>query len=202
MIRNDSEYQEALRRLEDGKKSLAEQRAKLEAEGLAPEHIAYAIAPSESFALQVREEVTEYERTRRGDLGEVVNLHGFGRMLIAARIAADVTQRGLAERLEVHESQVSRDERTEYHGVTINRAARILDVLGLTLRASFEPLAAIPRPKKMPPAGPRPKRASRRASTRSWSGGSAIPGPCRRSRRSWVIQPTGRSSRWGRPRSP
>lgn len=136
MIRNDSEYQEALRRLEGGKKSLDEYRAKLEAEGLPREHIAYAIQPSESFVLQAREEVTEYERIKRGDLDEITNLHGLGRTLIAARIAAGVTQRELAERLETHESQVSRDERNEYHGVTVERASRILDALGVTLTSS------------------------------------------------------------------
>jgi transcriptional regulator with XRE-family HTH domain len=39
------------------------------------------------------------------------------------------SQRDLAERLNVHESQVSRDERNDYHAVTIDRASRILDAL-------------------------------------------------------------------------
>lgn len=161
MIRNDSEYQEALRRLEGGKKSLVEYRAKLEAEGLPREQITYALQPSESFVLQAREEVAEYERIKRGDLGEVVNLHGLGRLLIAARIAAGVSQRELAERLEAHESQVSRDERNEYHGVTVERASRILDALGTTLssfvvrsaadrKARSRPASAAGRAKKKP----------------------------------------------------
>ena len=41
-----------------------------------------------------------------------------------------MSQRQLAERLDVHESQVSRDERNEYHGVTVERASRILDAMG------------------------------------------------------------------------
>ncbi|MBI2480163.1 MAG: helix-turn-helix transcriptional regulator [Planctomycetia bacterium] len=49
-----------------------------------------------------------------------------------------MSQRELAEKLGVHESQVSRDERNEYHGLTVQRAARILDVLGARLTSHVE----------------------------------------------------------------
>jgi len=57
-------------------------------------------------------------------------------MLIALRIARGVSQRKLAERLGVHESQVSRDERNEYHGITLDRASRVLDALEVDLRST------------------------------------------------------------------
>jgi len=44
----------------------------------------------------------------------------------------------LAQRLGVHESQVSRDERNEYHNITLDRAGRILDVLGVELSSHVE----------------------------------------------------------------
>ena len=50
------------------------------------------------------------------------NFSGIGRLLIALWIAKGLTQRELAERLEVSETQVSRDERNEYHGVTRAKA--------------------------------------------------------------------------------
>ncbi|MDQ3230225.1 MAG: hypothetical protein M3Q07_00255, partial [Pseudobdellovibrionaceae bacterium] len=40
-----------------------------------------------------------------------------------------------AKKLDVHVSQVSRDERNEYHGVTVDRASRILDILNAGLRS-------------------------------------------------------------------
>ena len=43
------------------------------------------------------------------------------------------TQRQLAERLGVSETMVSRDERKEYHGITVDRARRALDALGARL---------------------------------------------------------------------
>jgi hypothetical protein len=38
----------------------------------------------------------------------------------------------------VHETQVSRDERNEYHGITLERAARILEALGADVRSRVE----------------------------------------------------------------
>jgi hypothetical protein len=36
----------------------------------------------------------------------------------------------------VHESQISRDERNEYHGITLERAGRLLDALGTDTRTA------------------------------------------------------------------
>ena len=54
------------------------------------------------------------------------------------RIAKGISQRELASRLGVHESQVSRDERNEYHGITLDRANRILEALRVTLHTTVE----------------------------------------------------------------
>ena len=138
MIRSESEYQEALSRLEAERTRLEDHRARLSELGLGEAEIKRALDPLRSFHMQLDEEVQSYERLRRGDPGEVFNLHGLGRMLVAVRIARGLTQRELAKRLEVHESQVSRDERNEYHGVSVERAGRVLDAMGVQLRSSFE----------------------------------------------------------------
>jgi ribosome-binding protein aMBF1 (putative translation factor) len=130
MIRNDKEYEEAVRRLTDEKQRLGQQKAKLKEMNLSADEIKRALDPMRSFHLQLAEEVESYERLKRGEFAEVRNLRGIGQLLIAARISQGISQRELAQRLDVNESQVSRDERNEYHGITIERAARILDVLG------------------------------------------------------------------------
>ncbi len=145
MIRNETEYQEAVRRLEEEARRLAEHQARLEEMRLGPDEVKRALDPLRSFHLQLQEEVESYERLKRGDMGELTNLHGLGHMLVALRIALGLTQRELAERLGVHESQVSRDERNEYHGVTVERASRILDALAVQLTSRFEE-PIVPRP--------------------------------------------------------
>ena len=138
MIRNETEYQQAVRRLNEEKGRLHDHQRRLEQSGLGAEELKRALDPLRSFHLQLEEEVESYERLKRGDLGELLNLHGLGHTLVALRIALGLTQRELAERLDVHESQVSRDERNEYHGITIERASRILDAMGVQLKSVFE----------------------------------------------------------------
>jgi DNA-binding XRE family transcriptional regulator len=138
MIRNETEYQEAARRIQDERKRLSKHRSHLEKMGLGADEVKRAMDPLRSFHEQLVEEVESYERLKRGDIGESMNLHGLGSALVALRIALGLTQRDLAERLGVHESQVSRDERNEYHGVTVDRASRILDTLNVQLRSVFE----------------------------------------------------------------
>lgn len=138
MIRNENEYREAVSRLKDEEERLAAHRRELEKTGLSPEELKRVLDPMESFHLQLAEEVESYERLKRGEFGEIHNLRGIGRLLIGLRIAQGLSQRELAERLGVHESQVSRDERNDYHNVTLERAAKILDALHAELRSTVE----------------------------------------------------------------
>jgi len=113
MIRNEAEYQEASKRLLEELGRLDEHRARLKEAGLGEIEIQRVIDPLESFHLQLKEEVEAYERLKRGEFEELENLRGLGHLLITSRIAQGITQRDLARRLGVHETQVCRDERNE-----------------------------------------------------------------------------------------
>lgn len=138
MIRNEREYQEAVGRLADERQRLKEHRARLKEAGLTAEEIKRVIDPIESFHLQLREEVESYERLKRQEFEELDNFRGLGQLLISLRIAQGISQRELAKRLGVHESQVSRDERNEYFGITLERAEKVLDALNVRLRTKVE----------------------------------------------------------------
>jgi ribosome-binding protein aMBF1 (putative translation factor) len=138
MIRNETEYQEAATRLTDERNRLADHRARLKQAGLSKEEIKRVVDPMESFHLQLEEEVESYERLKRGEFDDLDNLRGLGQLLISLRVAQGLSQRELAKRLKVHESQVSRDERNQYFGITIERAARILDALNARLHTTVE----------------------------------------------------------------
>ena len=138
MIRNDAEYKEAALRLNDERDRLAMHRARLREAGLSDAEIKRVIDPIEAFHLQLKEEVESYERLKRGEFDEIDNFRGFGHLLIALRIAKGVSQRELAKRLDVHESQISRDERNEYFGITLERAVKVLDALNVRLHTKVE----------------------------------------------------------------
>lgn len=67
MIRNESEYQEALSRIMEERERLKEHRVHLEGMGLTNEELKRALDPLRSFHLQLEEEV---ETT--SDLSEVM----------------------------------------------------------------------------------------------------------------------------------
>lgn len=136
MIRNEQEYQEASKRLEAERARLDQHREHLEGSGLKKSELKRAMEPLISFHEQLREEVEHYENLKRGKFPNLQNLKGLGVLLVSLRIARGMSQRELAAKLDVHESQVSRDERNEYHGITVDRAIKTLDALGVKLQTS------------------------------------------------------------------
>lgn len=144
MIRSESEYQEAVKRLKQDREHLQAEEQMLREMNLSKEEIKRALDPMRSFCAQLEAEVSSYERLRRGQFDELLNFNGLGRMLVALRVYLGVSQRELAERLDVHESQISRDERNEYNGVTVERANKVLEALNVELRTQVE---RVPRAK-------------------------------------------------------
>jgi len=138
MIHNEKEYAEAINRLTEENDRLSLYRKRLKEEGLSAEAVQRVVDPMESFHLQLKEEVESYERLKRREFDELDNFRGFGHMLISLRIAQGITQRELAKRLGVHESQVSRDERNEYFGITLERAMKVLTALHVRLRTTVQ----------------------------------------------------------------
>lgn len=136
MLRTDKDYQEAVGRLEAEKQRLLQYEQELRDLGLTDEQLQRAMAPQWSFHGQLIDEVDEYERLKRGEFDALENFEGLGRLLIALRIYKGFTQSQLAQTLGIDPSQISRDERNEYHGITVDRASRILEALGVELRSS------------------------------------------------------------------
>ena len=84
-------------------------------------------------------EVAEYDALRQGKITslEAESIVGIGAALIKARIVRNLTQKELAERLELAEQQVQRYESTQYHGVATERLQQVADALRLSVREVF-----------------------------------------------------------------
>lgn len=141
MIRNESEYKEALKRIEEEKGLIKIQKQKLKEKGLKDDALSLAMGPIMTFHQQLLEEVEIYEKLKRGQIGEFYNLDGLGRTLIALRIAKGITQKELSQRLKVHETQVSRDERNEYRGASIEKVNEVLNALQVQVVSKVKSLA-------------------------------------------------------------
>lgn len=140
VIRTDKEYSVMKERLLQDEKLIQAQEEELKKMGLTEEQIKRVVEPTISFHQQLKEEVAYYERIKKGEFDALENLSGLGRILIGARISLGISQSDLANRLGVSEAQISKDERNEYHGITIEKAQRILDALDIKLISKVESL--------------------------------------------------------------
>ncbi len=138
MIKTEKEYKECCEKIEKDQAVIERQRTELKKMKLTKEEMKRALDPLLSFNQQLIDEVQWYERVRRRDFGTINDLTSVGRVLIALRIANGISQKVLADRLGVNTSQISRDESNEYHGISLDRAQRILDALGERLITAVE----------------------------------------------------------------
>lgn len=138
MLKNEAEYRRAVEEATQQRGRLQQQTDRLRSEGLSDEQLRVAMEPLWAYHRQLASDIERYERIKRGEFDVLRNLDRLGELLIAVRIYLGLTQAELAERLGVDPSVVCRDERNEYHGVTLERAAKILNVMGVELRTSVE----------------------------------------------------------------
>lgn len=137
MLRSRKEYEDAREAAAALEERLPEERERWRGEGFGPEEVARMMEPMELRLAELRDEIELYERILGGDLSAFTEFEELGQALIAARIARGLTQRELAERVGVHESQVSRDERNEYRGVGTERLGELFEALGLEFHGAY-----------------------------------------------------------------
>jgi len=138
MIRSEKEYQKAVNRLEEEQKVINRQRAHFEDLGHSGEELDRLMQPLISFHNQLNEEVEAYEEMKRGNLGTLYEINNIGRWLVGVRIALGMSQKEFAKELGVTEAQVSRDEINEYHGITVDKAQRILETFNIRFKAEID----------------------------------------------------------------
>ncbi len=142
MIRTDSEYKQTVDQLAGFESRLQQRMHELRQMELTDEQIERATEADKVFYDQLAEDVKCYERLCRADANELnkfVELRDVGKLLIAARIFRGLKQSDFATRLGVDPSQVSRDERNEYHGITLQRVLKLVEALEVRLRCQCEP---------------------------------------------------------------
>jgi len=137
MLRTEKEYEGAKVQLSKFQEAYdAQVKELMDKKKLSKEQAESSLSSTLTYGKQYMEDVELYERLKKGDLPPSSHFSSMGRYLIAARIAKGMTQRDLAQQLNVNEASVSRDERNEYHGVSLEKTEKILKVLGCKLEAT------------------------------------------------------------------
>lgn len=153
MIRNEKEYKEAIKKVKQDQAVISKQEEALQKRALSPVEIKRVLDPLMSFHHQLLEEVEWYERVKRKDFAAINSLDEMGRLLIALRIASGLTQKDLAKCTGVTEAQVSRDEKNEYHGISIDRAQKIIKIFGVNIETKVAIDGPLERKKILAAAG-------------------------------------------------
>ena len=125
-------------RLLEHRRRVRRHRALLKREGLSKDAVRRAMAPLLALSKELAGELKRYEQVRRGEFEALRNLQGLGDLLVSLRIARGLSQRELAERLDAHVTQVSRDERSGYANANMERVARVLEAFEVELVSSVQ----------------------------------------------------------------
>lgn len=134
MIKTEQEYKKCKKEIEQHEKILMEQRKALEKMGLTAEQIELGLAPARHFQQKMLSEVKEYERYKSGEFDMTCPFEKIGKQLIAFRIFRGFSQAELAKKLGVTQPQISRDERNEYSGASMEKIRQVLDALDIQLQ--------------------------------------------------------------------
>jgi DNA-binding XRE family transcriptional regulator len=96
---------------------------------------------------EMTSDVEEYEALRAGKVTEfeAQSFNDLPNLLVKARIARSMTQKELADRLQVKEQQVQRWESNDFHGASIETLMAIADALSVVLAVSGS-LASVTQP--------------------------------------------------------
>ncbi len=135
VIKNEKQYRitkAQVRRLQD---ALAELSGQARPSNISPRLWAAQRQAAQYQMAELQKAVEAFERLQLGQSKEVVltAVEDLPKALIRARIAAGMTQEGLARRLGVKPQQVQRYEATEYESASFARILKVVHALGLRM---------------------------------------------------------------------
>ncbi len=137
MIKSEREKNRKLQEIKDCEKLIAQNRELLERIGLSQDQIEKHIQPSVALLRELQAEVTEYNSLTQGNPPSE-SIEKIGDMLVKLRIYKQLTQKALAEKIGVDETQVSRDERNHYRGVSLDRLLKVVQALDVHIEVTIK----------------------------------------------------------------
>ena len=137
MIKSEREKNRKLQEIKDCEKLIAQNRELLERIGLSQDQIEKHIQPSVALLKELRAAVAEYESLTQGNPPSE-SIEKIGDMLVKLRIYKQLTQKALAEKIGVDETQVSRDERNHYRGVSLDRLLKVVQALDVHMEVTIK----------------------------------------------------------------
>jgi len=91
-------------------------------------------------AKRLEDEIAAFEELQSsGEAAKELSTDDLGMLPIVARVARRLSQRDLADRVEVSEQQIQRYESDRYGSISLSRYKKILEILGVELQSRLKP---------------------------------------------------------------
>jgi len=134
MIKNERQYR--ITKAEAGKFALLIEKLQAKAGKIKDPFAEAEIAGLRSQMEDLQSQVEEYDDLRAGKemILETESLSQLPQALVKARIAAGLSQKELAARLNLKEQQIQKYEATDYAGASVSRLLEVADALKLKVR--------------------------------------------------------------------
>lgn len=148
MIKNDRQYRITRSQADRFRRSASEVREKLASASDEDDSLKLELQLSalEGQLADLDSDLRSYEslQRNRNESMEITSLSELPAVLIKARIASGLSQKQLAEKLNLKEQQIQRYEATDYAGASLQRIDQIIQALGVRLRKQlFIPEVAV-----------------------------------------------------------
>jgi HTH-type transcriptional regulator / antitoxin HipB len=133
MIKNERQYKITRSRLDEVRNTVCELERTPLPQGLQPEMRQLQLDALNCIMVDLVTELGDYDALHDATHIEATGIEQLPIALIRARIACGLTQRQLAEQLDMQEQAIQRYEATNYSGVSFSRLVEIADTLNLTI---------------------------------------------------------------------
>jgi ribosome-binding protein aMBF1 (putative translation factor) len=134
MLRNEVEYRNARKQIEELRSELGKRKTQVERE------VSRAtVAVADALRMKVRDieqEIDEYEDLKEGRVSTLTidDFDDLGELVTKARIARGWSQADLAEELDMESQQIQRYERNDWEKISLWRLQEIVETLGFNVR--------------------------------------------------------------------
>ncbi len=134
MIKNERQYRITKAQASRFRRTLEEiQQGRAISDRVHPRIVQAQIDAVASQLADLEADIQEYEALQRGEfqVGQLVFVDELATMLIKARIANRLSQKDLAQRLNLKEQQIQQYEATDYTSASLRRLQEVAHALGV-----------------------------------------------------------------------
>lgn len=133
MIKNERQYKITRSKADEIRVAISELEQAPLPDGLSPEMRELQVQALKGTLGDFEAELADFDALHDATLIEATGIEAFPTALIRARIARGLTQRQLADRLEIAEQSIQRYEAGDYAGVSFARLVEIAEALDVTV---------------------------------------------------------------------